>query len=595
MNFINFIEKLYASLVENITENKNLEKHALFLSNSVVITWLLKEVITFAIIKRSFAGRSLNYQLIIFVTLSLFFYFIIILIYRFYKNAQIKTKWFFSFSLLQTVILLISYLNLILNFNQWVIELPGFFFFFLINLIFLTVLLVKLNHKPAKIVTKWIIHNTVWVFVLLIIMLFFNYPATITFDSAHYIWLAELITTGEWASWDIIRNAGFPMLIYLSFSLFGNNQLALLIPMCIALIMLYIFSCKIAFLVLKPTLGVEKFLITLTIFFILILDATIFGYFHTLLTEYIAATIAVTSCFMALKLYLSEPFSKSFYLYSSYFVLMIPLSWHIKQPYMGAALFPLTISIFLLILRQFSWKNLALGLITIGISLSVTLLTNIAWDSFLVSQGNPLHESRHITTFAESQISQKFGQVQETPLSIGKRQVDHYLENINFYIRYSTVETRKPRLTQGFQNKLIAHRMYHNVGKTNLLFQHPLYSLYTGNLRENYAPPLWINNLFFSRETTSYFLFTTIYLLLPFILLIVSIMWIKRKGLLGTALLILGGTSFFNAVVHLFTHPIDRYLFMGYPLNLLLIFILLFFGLRKLITSIIKNNGVSHY
>ena len=591
MSYLTSILNKVKQIITIKAKRKVIEKHLFILSNSVVLTWLLKDVITFAIFDRSFTGRSLYIQLLLFFPFTLLSYLVITLIYNLFSKQHQKLFLDYAFTIYQLIIILISLITTYTNLDFWINELPGFFIFFLINFIALVILFFNTHHRPSKTVGNWIGKNHIWFFVFFLIVIFFEYPSTITFDSAHYVMLADLISIGEWASWDIIRNVAFPMLIYLSFFLFGYTQLALLLPMCIALLLLYIFSCKIAFLVLKPTLGIEKFLVNLTIFLILVLDATIFGYFHTLLTEYIAATIALLSCYMALKLYLSKPFSKTFYLYSSFFVLMIPLSWHIKQPYMGAALFPLTITIFLLLLRQFSWKNIALSIIILGISLSITLITNIAWDSFLDSQNNPMREDRHITTFAERQINRKIGQVQQAPLNMGKRQLDHYLENINFYIRNSSEDTRKPSLTQGFQNKLIAHRMFNNPGMTNIFYS--FYDQYVYFLEETYAPPNWLNNLFLSRVTTSFFLFTTTYLLLPVALLILFINWFHRKAVFTTALLILGGTSFCNAVVHLFFHPIDRYLFMGYPLNLLILVILLFTGIRILITSSLINNEFS--
>jgi hypothetical protein len=89
----------------------------------------------------------------------------------------------------------------------------------------------------------------IWLFILLIILIDSLYPITITFDSAHYIWLADLIKQGNWADWDPIRFVGFPLHIFLSLMIFGENMGALLLPMILAHILIFMGSYKIIMLV----------------------------------------------------------------------------------------------------------------------------------------------------------------------------------------------------------------------------------------------------------------------------------------------------------------------------------------------------------
>lgn len=424
--------------------------------------------------------------------------------------------------------------------------------------------------KVSNAAWDFLIDQSIWIFIVLSAAIGLVYSITITFDSGHYLWLADLIRMGEWASWDPIRNIGFPLLIFLSLALLGHNQFALLIPMILAHTLLFVIACELAFLVLKPIGKYKRFFITCIIFVIIAFDPTVFGYYHTLLTEYVVATIAMLSCFVGVKLYQSPPFSKKFFLLSSYFLIMVPISWHIKQPYIGAALFPLCIATFLILLQQFSWKKFFFSFSIVALVIGFTLSSNFAWDSFLTSQGNPLEEDRHISTYTERRISSQFDQDQQTPITFTRRQISHYLENINFFLRYSTGEERRPNLAQGFQNTIIAHRMYFSIGETNILFNYPVYNHYVANLQDHYAPPISINQLFTSRANTSHFFFTVSYLLLPIYLPIIFIVWLRKKDIFSTASLILGGTSLLNTLIHLFTNPIDRYLFLGYPLNLLI-------------------------
>jgi len=433
------------------------------------------------------------------------------------------------------------------------------------------------------------INNGIWVFVLFIILIDFAYPVTIAFDSAHYLWLADLIKLGEWALWDTIRYLGFPLKIFLSLSTFGYRQEALLIPMILAHVLLFAFSCQIALIILKPREKNFRILIIFIIFLFIGLDPTVVGYFHTLLTEYLAATIAAISSFAALKLFDTPPFTKRFYLISTYFLLMVPLSWHLKQPYIGAALFPFLISSILIILRKFSWKLVVYGLV-VNILLGILVFSSTyAWNSFIESQGNPMKENRQLSSYAERSISQKVDEARDDPVDMVKRQIERYLASTNFILRTPTGEMGDYNLTRGFQNSMLAHGMFINPGQSNIRYQFPFYDPYTRHFKDFYSPPVWINNFFRARVTLSNFLFITSYLLLPFYLIAQLIFWLRKKNLINTALLILAGTAFLNVIAHLLLNPIDRYLFLGYPLLLLAIIILIIRGF-----IVIKNKSNLH-
>jgi hypothetical protein len=440
---------------------------------------------------------------------------------------------------------------------------------------------------------NFLVHNHIWIFIILIVLVDLVYPVTITYDSAHYLWLADKIRAEDWANWDIVRNINFPLKIFLSLVFFGYSQIGLLIPMILAHIILFTISCKLAFIVLKRKHEINRFLISFIIFTIIALDPSVVGYFHVLLTEYLVALVAMLSCFIALKLYEAQPFSKIFYLYALYFTVMVPVSWHIKQPYIGAAFFPLCISTFLILLRKFSWKKLIISFLVITSILLITLMTHFMWESFLTSQGNPMDKERHISAYTESEIGSTLEQLQQAPLQLGKRKLTHYLEIINFFIGYSSGEGRNPTLTQANENAIIAHRMYFRLGD-NSFFYHLPYENYTDYLRGQYSPPIWINNIFLLRVNSSNFFFTVSYLILPFYVISIFLLWIHNKSIFSTASLILGGTSFFNAMIHLFTLPIDRYLFLGYPLNLLII-VLVFIKLISYLKTMIMSRKIAHH
>lgn len=416
---------------------------------------------------------------------------------------------------------------------------------------------------------------TLLIFIVALIGIDLLYTITLTWDSGHYLWLADVIWQGSWGTWDPIRNVGFPLLIYLSQSLLGYSTTALLIPMMVAHICLFVMSYFILMGVFKPHNENTRLLIMTFLFLFIALDPTIVGYYHTLLTEYVAATIGIFSCFAAILLYKAPPFSKRFYFLTAYFLVMVPIAWHVKQPYIGAALFPFLIVCLLLLIQQFK-KNTILYVFITGVSLVILVLgSTVAWNSFLRSNGNPMDEGRQLTSVVERRFENQKVSFRDDPITWGKYKIKQYLKSTNvIQIEKENLAMTNFSLTRGFQNTITAQKMFIQIGEENI---EPVnkYDPYTNYLINRYIPPEWINSLFRLRLGPSNFLFTVTYLILPFYVIFQLVYWIKKKTPVNALLLILGGSSLLNALLHLLTYQIDRYLFWGYPLNLLVISLLL--------------------
>lgn len=151
-----------------------------------------------------------------------------------------------------------------------------------------------------------------WIFVGVLAIIDLLYPIIVTWDSGHYLWLADMFKTGELANWDPIRNAVYPFSLYITNFLFGQSQNAYLVPMIIAHCAFYLLCCEVLFRVIKLE-GVRRLWITFTVFVFIALDPIVVGYYHTLLTEYVASLVAVMSCLIALNFYVSDIRSGKFY------------------------------------------------------------------------------------------------------------------------------------------------------------------------------------------------------------------------------------------------------------------------------------------
>lgn len=438
----------------------------------------------------------------------------------------------------------------------------------------LTIGFSQINPRYKQTIKEKFKNHSFWLFFVIIIVMDLVYPLTITWDSGHYLWLADIIKEGNWADWDPIRYLLFPLILYFSQELFGLNQNALLMPMIFSHLILFSFS----YLLLKELFQAKNrkilFFTQVIVFVFIALDATIVGYFHTLLTEYLAATIAVLSTFAALKLYTSNLFSKQFFWWTLYFLVMVPFAWHLKQPFIGAAYFPFILSCFLITIREFSKKTFTYGLIANLLILILVLLSTFTWKEFLISEGNPMRAGRQFSTMLKDRVDKNFLVSDQPLIEFGKDFIKKYLVSINFlsYDRENKLVIYEPCVNCGYQNTIISHRMYFHHGETNTFFSPP-YNNYTNYYKTNYFSPIWLNGIYQTTSKISNFLFTITNLINPLFFVLVIVKWIRRKNLRDSAFILLSGTSLFNTLIHIIAlgYTLDRYLFITYPLNLLII------------------------
>lgn len=422
------------------------------------------------------------------------------------------------------------------------------------------------------------------IFIVALIGIDLLYTITLTYDSGQYLWLADVIKQGTWTTWYITRYIGFPLNIFLTQSILGYSTTALLIPMIIAHACLFVISYFIIIEVFNPRSENTRLLIMTFLFLFIALDPTVMGYYHTLLTEYVAATIAITSCFAAILLYKAPLFSKRFYFLTTYFLVMVPVAWHMKQPYIGAALFPFLMVCLLMLIQQFTKKTILYVLIS-GTALAILILgSTAAWNGFLKLNGNAMKEERRLSTITEERIDNRSTALLESPISSMKLTIKRYLKITNVVQLDENMAMMNFSLTRGFQNKLIAHRMFLEPYFYNDLSSER-WQAYVYYLQDRYTPPQWLNKLFRPRLPVSNFLFTVTLLLLPFYVIFQFVFWLKRKTSVNALLLILSGSALLNALLHLLANQIDRYLFWGYPLSLLVLTILLFQLVQKIATG----------
>ena len=156
-------------------------------------------------------------------------------------------------------------------------------------------------------------------------MMFFTYKVTITYDTSHYLWLSSLLAqNGDFSTWDIARSVIFPLFIRISNILFGYNTTGLLVGMYI----FYIIMIVTCYFIYKDTIKDEeccsktmKWIFIILFLILIAINPMIFGYYHTLLTEFLAITLAILGCYLSWK-WMNVNFKENKIKYSSYTVVL---------------------------------------------------------------------------------------------------------------------------------------------------------------------------------------------------------------------------------------------------------------------------------
>lgn len=278
-------------------------------------------------------------------------------------------------------------------------------------------------------------------------MMFFTYKVTITYDTSHYLWLSSLLAqNGDFSTWDIARSVIFPLFIRISNILFGYNTTGLLVGMYI----FYIIMIGTCYFIYKDTIKDEeccsktiKWIFIILFLILIAINPMIFGYYHTLLTEFLAITLAILGCYLSWK-WMDVNFKENKIKYSSYTVvlaILVAIAWHLKQPYVSTILFPIIISAILSFIRNTNIKNLLQRMVTIIVCIIVLVGSIKIWNVVLVKNNVQIKEDRTSEGFLSSGI---IGGITE----YSKKDIEEFdtIEKIN----------NNEKLTQDDKEKMIA-------------------------------------------------------------------------------------------------------------------------------------------
>ena len=244
---------------------------------------------------------------------------------------------------------------------------------------------------------------------LLLTVFYFEYSVTVLWDSAHYMSYVNIFEgVLPWSNWDVVRGPVFPFIIYFGNFVFGKSAQGLIMNTYMYYLIMLIFSYKLLnYFFENINISKKKKSVWITIImFLIIINPIIFGFCHSLLTEFVAIALAVLSCYLAV-LWVDCDYkqaTKKYVFLSIYFVIFTVISWFLKQPYVSVSLFVIIVACFI---NVFQIRNLKNAFIRFGVVICCIVFLIVSmqgWNAFLRKMGNNPDTDRNPTNSLGNQL-----------------------------------------------------------------------------------------------------------------------------------------------------------------------------------------------
>lgn len=249
---------------------------------------------------------------------------------------------------------------------------------------------------------KFLKKYRVLLILIVIAIVFFSSSLVITFDSTHYLGYVDIFEKVKpFSSWDIVRGPVFPFILYTCDLLFGKSSLGILLGM-------FIFYIVYCFAVYRLTNEIFKdnkhknIWITLICIFCFF-NPIVLGYFHTMLTEFVAITIATLTLLISWKWWNVDS-TKSKILYSLYFIVFTTFSYFLKQSYICAVIIPMIISALYGVVRNHKIKNILYYFVTFTLTVVFLVISLVSWNKLLEYKNVNLNTGRDSSSLLSKQL-----------------------------------------------------------------------------------------------------------------------------------------------------------------------------------------------
>lgn len=223
---------------------------------------------------------------------------------------------------------------------------------------------------------------------ILLTVIYFSFPGIITTDSTRYHICAQVLRgTLPITDWHVIRGPVMPFILFLSWLVFGDTPFGFLITSYLFFLTSIFFFYLIIKEVLKQGItSLGKYIIFTLFILLFVFNPLIIGYFHVMLTEFVAITIALVACFLSIKWVTIEFKSENrlmLLIYSFVFVILTLLAWFLKQPYLIIVVGPFCIATILSISKSFSLKNIVFRISVFIFTFLILFWGIVTWNKYL--------------------------------------------------------------------------------------------------------------------------------------------------------------------------------------------------------------------
>ena len=255
------------------------------------------------------------------------------------------------------------------------------------------------------------------IFLAFLVIFYFEYSVTIAWDSAHYMQYVNIFEgTVSSNNWDVVRGPVFPLIIWFGNIIFGKTAQGLLMMTFSFYILMLAFSYKMLkeFFYNCNFSNKTKEVLIFIIMLLIIVNPIIYGFYHCLLTEFIAITLSVCSCYLGLKWLNVDYYTDKFkyIIFSSIFLILIIFSWFLKQPYVSTTLFVLLVSYFISVFRNKKLWNFIIRTITVISCIAFLIISINIWNMILKSIGADPDADRNPTVTLGNQILNGTGYIE---------------------------------------------------------------------------------------------------------------------------------------------------------------------------------------
>jgi len=223
-------------------------------------------------------------------------------------------------------------------------------------------------------------------------LLFYSYSVVIMWDSAHYLsFIAIIDGDNPMNHWDVLRGPTFPVFLWATTKILGTTGDAMLLVhyviYALTLFLYYLFANAI--LPLNTTN--KKLTAAISIYVIIGLNPLIFGYYHVLLTEYLASFFTAALIYSAVMYYKTlnlEKVDKTYRLSQLTLIITCFLIFHLKQNYLMLAIGALFAVIILTLVRRSGKRAILRSLRLLAYTVTTLFISIFIWNAILPDISN---------------------------------------------------------------------------------------------------------------------------------------------------------------------------------------------------------------